>query len=112
MINRRMRRQAMKQQKGKQTSQAQSPMAMIQKMQEEMENLTVEGSAGGGVVKVTMTGKQTVQSVEISPEAVEDIELLQDLVTAAVNDALSKSQEMASEKLGLITGGLDIPGLT
>ncbi len=112
MINRRMRRQAMKQQKGKQTSQDQSPMAMIQKMQEEMENLTVEGSAGGGVVKVTMTGKQTVQSVEISPEAVEDIELLQDLVTAAVNDALSKSQEMASEKLGLITGGLDIPGLT
>ena len=112
MINRRMRRQAMKQQKGKQTSQDQSPMAMIQKMQEEMENLTVEGSAVGGVVKVTMTGKQTVQSVEISPEAVEDIELLQDLVTAAVNDALSKSQEMASEKLGLITGGLDIPGLT
>ena len=112
MINRRMRRQAMKQQKGKQTSQDQSPMAMIQKMQEEMENLTVEGSAGGGVVKVTMTGKQTVQSVEISPEAVEDIELLQDLVTAAVNDALSKSQEMASEKLGLITGDLDIPGLT
>ena len=85
---------------------------MLQKVQEELETLTVEGSAGGGVVKVVMTGKQTIESVEIAPEAVEDVELLQDLVTAAVNDALSKSQEMASEKLGVITGGMNIPGLT
>ena len=90
----------------------QQPMAMLEKVQEELETLTVEGSAGGGVVKIVMTGKQTVESVEIAPEAVEDVEMLQDLVTAAINDAMSKSQEMASEKLSALTGGLNIPGLT
>ena len=109
MMNRQMRRQAQRQQ-GKQ--QAQQPLAMLQKVQEELDTLTVEGSAGGGAVKVVMTGKQTVESVEIAPEASEDVEMLQDLVMAAVNDALGKSQEMASEKLSAITGGLDIPGLT
>lgn len=109
MMNRQMRRQAQRQQ-GKQ--QAQQPLAMLQKVQEELDTLTVEGSAGGGAVKVVMTGKQTVESVEIAPEASEDVEMLQDLVMAAVNDALGKSQEMASEKLNAITGGLDIPGLT
>ena len=84
---------------------------MLQKVQDELETLTVEGSAGGGVVTVIMTGKQTVDSVQIEPDALEDLEMLQDLVTAAVNDALSKSQEMASEKLSAITGGLNIPGL-
>ena len=111
MMNRQMRRQARKQQ-GRNQPQIQQPMAMIEKMQEELETLTVEGSAGGGVVKVVMTGKQTVESVEIGPEALDDVEMLQDLVTAAVNDALAKSQEMASEKLSVITGGLNIPGLT
>ena len=110
-MNRQMRRQARKQQ-GRNQPQIQQPMAMLEKMQEELETLTVEGSAGGGVVKVVMTGKQTVESVEIAPEAAEDVEMLQDLVTAAVNDALTKSQEMASEKLSVITGGLNIPGLT
>ena len=86
-------------------------MEMLQKVQDELETLTVEGSAGGGVVTVVMTGKQTVESVQIEPEALEDLEMLQDLVTAAVNDALNKSQEMASEKLSVITGGLNIPGL-
>ena len=111
MMNRQMRRQAQRQQ-GKNQPQGQQPLEMLQKMQEELETLTVEGSAGGGVVKVVMTGKQTVESVEIAPEAVEDVEMLQDLVTAAVNDALSKSQEMASQKLSTITGGMNIPGLT
>ena len=113
MMNRQMRRQAQRQQ-GRQQGQPQiqQPLAMLQKVQEELETLTVEGSAGGGVVKVVVTGKQTVESVEIAPEAAEDVELLQDLVTAAVNDAMNKSQEMASEKLGAITGGLNIPGLT
>ena len=112
MMNRQMRRQARRQQ-GKQPGPApQQSMNMLQKMQEELETVTVEGSAGGGVVKVIMTGKQTVESVEIDPEAVEDVELLQDLVTAAVNDALTKSQEVASEKLSSLTGGLNIPGLT
>ncbi len=114
MMNRQMRRQAKKQQ-GKQQplqQQQQQPMEMLQKMQDELETLTVEGSAGGGVVTVVMTGKQTVESVEIAEEALEDVEMLQDLVTAAVNDALNKSQEMASEKLSTLTGGLNIPGLT
>ena len=111
MMNRQMRRQARRQQ-GKQGQQVQQPLAMLQKVQEELETLTVEGSAGGGVVKVVMTGKQTVESVAIDPEAMEEVEMLQDLVTAAVNDALNKSQEMASQKLSAITGGLDIPGLT
>ena len=110
-MNRQMRRQARRQQ-GKPQLQDQQPMAMLQKVQEELETLTVEGSAGGGVIKVVMTGKQTVESVEIAPEAVDDVEMLQDLVTAAVNDALSKSQEMASQKLSVITGGINIPGLT
>ena len=114
MMNRQMRRAARRQQgKGspQTNAQVQQPMAMLQKVQEELETMTVEGSAGGGVVKVVMTGKQTVESVEIDPDAAEDVEMLQDLVTAAVNDALNKSQEMASEKLSVLTGGLDIPGL-
>ena len=73
--------------------------------------MTVEGSAGGGVVKVTVTGKQTVESVFIDPEAAEDIDLLQDLVAAAVNDAFAKTQEIAAKKMGAVTGGLNIPGL-
>ena len=91
--------------------QAQKLQAQLEKVQEELEALTVEGSAGGGVVKVVMTGKQVVESVSIDPEAMEDADLLQDLVAAAVNDAFSKTQELAAQKMGAITGGLKIPGL-
>jgi DNA-binding YbaB/EbfC family protein len=91
--------------------QAQKLQAQMQKVQEELETLTVEGSAGGGVVKVVMTGKQSVESVNIDPEAAEDVELLQDLVAAAVNDAFNKTQELASQKMSSVTGGLNIPGL-
>ena len=91
--------------------QAQRQLAQLQKIQEELESLTVEGSAGGGVVKVTMSGKQVIDSVTIDPEAAEDVELLQDLVAAAVNDALSKAQELAAQKMGPLTGGMKIPGL-
>ncbi len=91
--------------------QAQQLQAKLEKVQEELETLTVEGSAGGGVVKVVMTGKQLVESVSIDPEAMEDADLLQDLVAAAVNDAFSKTQELAAQKMGAITGGLKIPGL-
>ena len=91
--------------------QAQKLQAQLEKVQEELETLTVEGSAGGGVVKVVMTGKQVVESVSIDPEAMEDADLLQDLVAAAVNDAFSKTQELAAQKMGAITGGLKIPGL-
>ena len=92
--------------------QAQKMQAQLQKIQEELETLTVEGSAGGGVVKVTMTGKQVVETITIDPEAAEDVELLQDLVAAAVNDAFNKTQEMAASKMSVITGGMNIPGLT
>ena len=91
--------------------QAQRLQAQLEKVQEELETLTVEGSSGGGVVKVVMTGKQVVESVSIDPEAMEDADLLQDLVAAAVNDAFSKTQELAAQKMGAITGGLKIPGL-
>ena len=90
--------------------QAQRQLAQLQKIQEELESLTVEGSAGGGVVKVTMSGKQVIDSVTIEPEAAEDVELLQDLVAAAVNDALSRAQELAAQKMGPLTGGMKIPG--
>jgi len=92
--------------------QAQKQLAQIQRIQDELESLTVEGSSGGGVVKVTMSGKQVVESVSINPDALEDVELLQDLVAAAVNDALTKTQQLAAQKMGAITGGLKIPGLS
>ena len=94
--------------------QAQKLQAKLAEAQEELSNLTVEGSSGGGAVKVTMSGQQKIQSVEISPEAVnlEDVELLQDLVLTAVSEALTKSQEAAAKYLGSVTGGLNIPGLT
>jgi len=83
------------------------------KLQEELGNRTVESSAGGGVVKVIANGKNEVISVEIKPEAVdpEDVEMLQDLITAAVNEALRKAQELVSEEMGKLTGGLKIPGM-
>lgn len=91
--------------------QAQKLQAQLQKVQEELETLTVEGTAGGGVIKVVMTGKQNVESVTIEPEAAEDVELLQDLVVAAVNDAFNKTQELAAQKMNSVTGGMNIPGL-
>ncbi len=90
--------------------QAQKQLAQLQKIQEELEGLTVEGSAGGGAVKVVMTGKQIVESVTIEPEAAEEVDLLQDMVLAAVNDASSKAQELAAQKMSLVTGGMNIPG--
>jgi hypothetical protein len=73
----------------------------------------VDGSAGGGVVKATVTGKQVLVGLEIDPAAVdpEDVEMLQDLVMAAVNEALRASQELAEQKMGAVTAGLRIPGL-
>jgi nucleoid-associated protein EbfC len=83
------------------------------KIQEELANETVEATAGGGVVKAVVTGQQKLVSVEIDPSAVdpEDVEMLQDLVVVAVNDALTKAQELASKQLSSLTGGMKIPGL-
>ena len=93
--------------------QAQQLQARLAKAQEELENAVVEASAGGGAVKVVVTGKLKVQSIEISPDAVdpEDVEMLQDLVMAATNEALDKAQELAQSRLSAITGGMKIPGL-
>lgn len=94
--------------------QAQQLQAKLAKAQEELSNLTVEATSGGGAVKVVIDGHQKVHSVEISPEAVTagDVELLQDLVMTAVNEAVAKSQEVVSKRLSSLTGGLNIPGLT
>ena len=94
--------------------QAQQLQKQMAKLQEEIENSKVENSVGGGVVKVVVTGKMVVESIEIDPEVVdaEDVEMLQDLVQSAVNGAIEKAQELASTKMGALTGGLNIPGLT
>ena len=91
--------------------QAQQMQARLAQAQLEIEQAKVEGSAGGGVVKVVMTGKQVLESVTIAPEAAQDVELLQDLILAAVNDASTKVQDMVSKKMGAVTGGMKIPGL-
>ena len=93
--------------------QAQQFQARLAKAQEELESQTVEASSGGGMVKVVATGKQTIESIIIERDAVDpdDVELLQDMVLAAVNDALNQSQAMAAERLEAITGGLKIPGM-
>lgn len=83
------------------------------KIQEDLANETVEATAGGGVVKAVVTGQQKLVSIEIDPTAVdsEDVEMLQDLIVVAVNDALNKAQELASKQLSSLTGGMKIPGL-
>jgi len=93
--------------------QAQQLQAKLEKAQEELEQTTVEASSGGGAVTLVITGGMKVESVKISPEVVDaaEVEMLEDLVLTAVNEAIRKSQEMASSRLGKITGGLKIPGL-
>jgi len=83
------------------------------KAQEALGEETVTVTAGGGAITVVMTGQQRVQSISIDPEVVDpdDVEMLEDLVMAAVNEALQRSQELAAERLGALTGGLRIPGL-
>ena len=94
----------------KQAQQLQKQMA---KMQEEIEATKVEYTSGGGAVKVVVTGKMLVDSIEINPEEVdpEDDDILQDLIITAINGAIEEAQELASSKMGALTGGLNIPGL-
>ncbi len=94
--------------------QVQKLQEKLAKAQEELSNTTLEASSGGGVVKVTINGQQKIQSIEISPEVIDpnDVELLEDLVLTAVSEAIAKSQQLAAERLGGLTGGLKIPGLT
>ena len=99
---------------GNMMKQAQKLQADMQRLQEELGSQSVEGTAGGGMVKAVVTGKQEVVSIEIEKEVVdpEDVEMLQDLVTAAVNEALRKSRDMMTERMSQLTGGINIPGLT
>jgi len=92
---------------------AQQMQQQMSRVQEELESATVEGSAGGGVVRAVVTGKQELVSVTIDPSAVDpdDVEMLQDLVVAAINDALGASRALAESKMAAITGGLRLPGM-
>jgi len=92
---------------------AQQMQQEMLRIQSELEAATVEGSSGGGVVSAKVTGKQEVVSITIDPSAVDpdDVEMLQDLVVAAVNDALRASRELAEQKMSAVTGGLRLPGM-
>lgn len=94
--------------------QAQKMQREMAKLQEELENKTFEASAGGGAISVVATGKREILEIKIKPEVVdpEDVEMLQDLILAAVNEALRKAEEMVSSEMSKLTGGLGgIPGL-
>jgi len=92
---------------------AQQMQQEMLRVQTELEATQVDGSAGGGVVTAVVTGKQELVSVTIDPDAVDpnDVEMLQDLIVAAINDALRASRELAEEKMAAVTGGLRLPGM-
>ena len=92
---------------------AQQMQQEMLRVQTELEATQVDGSAGGGVVKAVVTGKQELVSITIDPDAVDpsDVDMLQDLIVAAVNDALRASRDLAEEKMAAVTGGLRIPGM-
>ncbi|OQY04565.1 MAG: YbaB/EbfC family nucleoid-associated protein [Desulfobacteraceae bacterium 4572_123] len=98
---------------GNMMKQAQKLQNKMLKMQEELAGKTVEASSGGGMVNVIANGRQQLVDIRIEKEVVDpdDVEMLQDLVLAAVNDALDKAQEMVSGEMGKLTGGMNIPGL-
>jgi nucleoid-associated protein EbfC len=99
--------------KGGLAGQLQAMQKQMLEAQEALGEKTVEITAGGGAIKVVMTGHQKLQSIIIDPEVVnpEDVEMLQDLIVAAVNEAVDASQNLAADEMGSITGGLNIPGL-
>ena len=92
---------------------AQQMQQEMQRIQAELETTKVDGSAGGGVVGATVTGKQELVSITIDPSVVDpaDVDMLQDLVVAAVNDALRSARTLAEEKMSAVTGGLRLPGM-
>lgn len=85
----------------------------MMKIQQELEETIIEGSAGGGVVKAEVTGQREFKTIKIDPAAVDpdDVEMLEDLIVAAVQDAMEKAQALAEEKMSALTGGIKIPGL-
>ena len=98
---------------GKMMKQFQQMQEKMQQMQEDLENTEVEGSSGGGMVKVIANGKGDLISIKIDPEVVDkdDIEMLQDLIVAATSQAKEKANELQAEQMGGLTGGLNIPGM-
>lgn len=99
---------------GNMLKQAQKLQSQIFKLQEELADKTVETTVGGGMVKAVANGKQELLSIKIEPEVVDpnDVQMLEDLVVAAVNDALKKAQEMVTQEMTKLTGGFKIPGIT
>ena len=95
----------------KMLKQLQQMQAKMAKIQEELGAMTVTGTAGGGMVEVVVNGHQKVLSVTVKPEVVDpaDVEMLQDLVMAAINDAMDKARELASKEMGSVTAGLGLP---
>ena len=93
--------------------QAQKMQEQMQQAQEELEEMEIEGESGSGLVKVVVNGKKAVQSISIDPKAVdpEDVEMLQDMIIAAVNQGLADAQAMVNDKISAVAGGLNIPGL-
>jgi DNA-binding YbaB/EbfC family protein len=93
--------------------QAQKLQTKMLKLQEELADKTVETTSGGGMVNVVANGKQQIVSIEIEKEVVDpdDVDMLQDLILAAVNDALTKSQDMVSSEMSKLTGGMNVPGM-
>ncbi len=85
----------------------------MEKIQQELAETKIETTSGGGLIKVVITGEQDIESITISPEAIDpdDTELLEDLVLAAVNDAVSESRSLAAQKMSALTGGMKIPGM-
>jgi len=93
--------------------QAQQFQAKMAKLQEELGERTVEASSGGGMVTAVANGKQEILSIRVDPEVIdpEDVEMLQDLILAAVNDALNKAKNMVNEEMGQLTRGLNLPNI-
>ena len=98
---------------GNMMKQAQKLQSKMLRIQEELAEKTVESTAGGGMISVVANGRQQILSIKIDKEVVDpdDVEMLQDLILAAVNDALNKAQEMVAGEMGKLTGGFNIPGM-
>jgi DNA-binding YbaB/EbfC family protein len=98
---------------GSMMKQAQKMQAKMAQVQEELKNEVLDVSAGGGMIKVTITGDLQIKSIVIDPAAIDpdDAEMLQDMVTAAVNEAIRSAQELAASRMGDVTNGVNIPGL-
>lgn len=94
--------------------QAQQMQRRMAQLQEELEKKQIEASSGGGMVTAVVSGKQQLLDLKIDPGVVDadDVEMLQDLIMAAINEAVKQSQQMASEEMSKVTGGMNIPGLT